>query len=157
MATTAFDVYHRESAWGRIGYRAAATGAVLIAIWVAATAAAIYSPDLITGANREHMQLAMFFVWPMAAVATGMVLLAAAVSRHGADELGPWAVYALVTVLGWAGAAFASIFVSPMVTGTDPTTIPLAVLIAPIFAVLVTAYACIYVAGGSAGSTPKNR
>lgn len=89
MATTAISGHQREAAWGRIGYRAAATGAVLIAIWVAATAAAIYSPDLITGANHEHMQLAMFLVWPMAAVATGMVLLAAAVSRQGADELGP--------------------------------------------------------------------
>jgi len=37
-----------------------------------------------------------------------------------------------------------------MVTGTDPTTIPLAALTAPIFASLVTAFASIYVAGGPA-------
>ncbi len=108
-----------------VGYRALATAISLVAIWVAATIAAVYSPDMISGSNHEHLQLSMFLAWPLAAVATGMVLLAAGI---------------------------ASVFVSPMVTGTDPTTIPLAAVVAPLFAVLVTAYASIYVAGaGSEG------
>lgn len=155
MSTTAISGHRTESTLDKLGYRALATGAVLVAIWVAATLAAIYSPDLVSGSNHDHIQLAMFFVWPLAAVATGMVLLAAGVSRHEGTEPGPWAVFAAVTAIAWIGAALGSIFVSPMVTGTDPTTIPLAALIAPVFAVLVTAYACIYVAG--AGAKPITR
>jgi len=81
-----------------------------------------------------------------------MVLLAAGVSRHAIESAGAWAVYALLTTLAWCGAAIASVFVSPMVTGTDPTTIPIASIVAPIFAMLVTAYASIYVAGAGSDS-----
>jgi len=133
-----------------VGYRALATAISLVAIWVAATIAAVYSPDMITGSNQEHLQLAMFFVWPLAGVATGMVLLAAGVSRRMVESVGAWSVFAVVTAVAWCGAAIASVFVSPMVTGTDPTTIPLAALVARLFAVLVTAYASIYVAGAGA-------
>jgi hypothetical protein len=135
-----------------VGYRALATAISLVAIWVAATIAAVYSPDMITGSNHEHLQLAMFLAWPLAAVATGMVLLAAGVSRRAIESAAAWAVYAVLIAVAWCGAAIVSVFVSPMVTGTDPTTIPVAALLAPIFAVLVTAYASIYVAGaGSEG------
>lgn len=146
MATTPIARHQTVPALG-IGYRALATGLSLAAIWVGATIAAVYSPDLVTGSNHEHLQLAMFLAWPLAAVATGMVLLAAGVTRREVDAAGPWAVYALLNVLAWGGAALASVFVSPMVTGSDPTTIPLAAVIGPIFGVLVTAYNSIYVAG----------
>ena len=135
-----------------VGYRAVATAISLVAIWVAATIAAVYSPDMITGSNQEHLQLSMFLAWPLAAVATGMVLLAAGVSRRAVESAGAWAVFAVLTGVAWSAAAIASVFVSPMVTGTDPTTIPLAAIVAPLFAVLVTAYGSIYVAGaGSEG------
>ncbi|HET9782527.1 MAG TPA: hypothetical protein VFR33_12205 [Candidatus Dormibacteraeota bacterium] len=136
----------------RLGYRTISVGVALIAIWGAATIMAVYSPDLITGSNHEHLQLAVAFAWPLAAIATGMVLLAAGVTRRATEVAGAWAVYALLVLLAWGGAAVASVFGAPMVTGTDPTTIPLAVLIAPLFAVLVTAYASIYIAGASADS-----
>jgi hypothetical protein len=93
----------------------------------------------------------MFLVWPLAAVATGMVLLAAGVSRRSGEAAGPWVVYAVLNALAWFGAAIASVYVSPMVTGTDPTTIPIASLVAPVLGVLVTAYASIYVAGAASG------
>lgn len=151
MAIKPMTGMHRIELAG-IGYRAAATGVALIAIWAAATAAAIYAPDLVIGSQHDHLQLAMFFAWPLAAVATGMVLLAAGVSRRGGETAGPWIVFALLNGLAWIGAALTSVFAAPMVTGTDPTTIPVAVLVAPLFAVLVTAYASIYVAGASAES-----
>ncbi|HZQ49978.1 MAG TPA: hypothetical protein VFB69_06685 [Candidatus Dormibacteraeota bacterium] len=146
MATRPITEYRTAPVLG-VGYRAAATAASLAAIWVAATIAAVYSPDLVTGSNQEHLQLAMFLAWPLAAVATGMVLLAAGVTRRDAEAAGPWAVYAVLNALAWGGAALAGVFVAPMVTGTDPTTIPLAAVLGPIFAVLVTAYGSIYVAG----------
>ena len=148
MATKPITGYQSAPLAG-LGYRTVSTAVALFAIWAAAIIAAVYSPDMITGSNHEHLQLAMFFAFPLAAVATGMVLLAAGVSRRASEAPGPWTVYALLTAIAWAGYAVASVFVSPMVTGTDPTTIPLAALIGPAFAVLVTAYASIYVAGAA--------
>lgn len=145
MATKPISGYQAAPLLG-LGYRSVSAGIALIAIWVSAIIAAVYSPDMISGANHEHLQLAMFFAFPLAAVATAMVLLAAGVSRR-ATQAGPWTVYAVVTAIAWAGYAVASVFASPMVTGTDPTTIPLAGVLGPVFAVLVTAYASIYVAG----------
>jgi hypothetical protein len=71
------------------------------------------------------------------------------VSRRGAEAAGPWAVFAALNAVAWFGAAVASVYATPMVTGTDPTTIPIASIVAPIFSVLVTAYASIYVAGAA--------
>ncbi len=151
MATRSVQSVHSTPILG-VGYRAASTAISLVAIWVAATIAAIYSPDMITGSNHEHMQLAMFLAWPLAAAATAMVLLAAGVSRRTVEAAGPWAVYAVLVALAWSASAIASVFVSPMVTGTDPTTIPIASVVAPIFAMLVTAYGSIYVAGAGSES-----
>lgn len=147
MATKPISGFRETPALLGVGYRAASTAVALVAIWGSATLAALYAPDMITGSNHEHMQLAMFLAWPLAAVATGMVLLAAGVSRREVQAAGPWALYALLTAIAWAASAVASVFVSPMVTGTDPTTIPIAAIVSPLFAVLVTAYAAIYVAG----------
>jgi hypothetical protein len=147
MATKPISTYRGSTAVLGLGHRALATGLALVSIWVAATIAAVFAPDMVTGSNHEHFQLTMFLVWPLAAVATGMVLLAAGVSRRGAETAGPWGVYAVLNALAWFGAAIASVYVTPMVTGSDPTTIPIASLVAPVFSVLVTAYASIYVAG----------
>jgi len=149
MATKPISTYRSSTAFLGLGYRAFSTGLALISIWVAATIAAVFAPDLVTGSNHEHLQLAMFLVWPLAAVATGMVLLAAGVSRRSGEAAGPWVVYVVLNALAWFGAAIASVYVSPMVTGTDPTTIPIASLVAPVLSVLVTAYASIYVAGAA--------
>lgn len=145
MATRPISEYHAAPLLG-LGYRSVAAGIVVVEIWISAVIAAVYSPDMISGSNQEHLQLAMFFAFPLAAVATGMVLLAAGVSGR-TSGVGPWVVYAAVNMVAWAGYAVASVFASPMVTGTDPTTIPLAAVIGPVFAVLVTAYSSIYVAG----------
>jgi hypothetical protein len=149
MATRLISTGKESSAVFGLGYRAISTGLTLVAIWASATLAVVFAPDLVTGSNQEHIQVAMFLVWPLAVVATGMVLLAAVVSRRAGEAAGPWAVYAVLNALAWLGAAVAGIYVAPMVTGTDPTTIPIASIVAPIFSVLVTAYASIYVAGAS--------
>lgn len=149
MATKPLSTYRGSTAALGLGYRALSIGLTLASIWVAATIAVVFAPDLVTGSNHEHFQLAMFLMWPLAAVATGMVLLAAGVSRRGAEAAGPWAIYATLNAFAWFGAAIASVYVTPTVTGSDPTTVPIASIVAPVFSVLVTAYASIYVAGAA--------
>ncbi len=43
-------------------------------------------------------------------------------------------------------AALTSIFASPFVTGTDPTTIPLATVIAPVVGAIVTGFLALHAA-----------
>jgi len=150
MATKPIGGYPALTRPLKIGYRAIATSAALLAIWAAVILAGIYAPDMVTGSNHEHLQIAALAGWPLAIAASGMVLLASAVSRRTDETVGPWVVFGIAVVLAWVAVLLTSIFAPSMVTGTDPTTIPLAALTAPIFASLVTAFASIYVAGGPA-------
>jgi len=150
MATKPISGYPSLTRPLRIGYRAIATSVALLAIWAAVILASIYAPDMVTGSNHEHLQIAAFAGWPWAIVASGMVLLASGVSRRADEALGAWVVFGLAVVLAWVAVLLTSIFAPSMVTGTDPTTIPIAALTGPIFACLVTAFASIYVAGGPA-------
>ena len=150
MATRPFAGFPAVRTPLRIGYRAIATSVALVAIWAAVVVASIFSPDLVTGSNHEHLTIAAFIGLPLAVAATGMVLLAAGVSHRTDAMPGAWVVFGLVMVLAWGTVLLTSLFAPSMVTGTDPTTIPVPAIIGPIFAVLVTAFASIFIAGGPA-------
>lgn len=47
----------------------------------------------------------------------------------------------------WLAVLLVSIFTPQLVIGTDPTRLPVAAMISPIFGVIVTAYICVFVAG----------
>jgi hypothetical protein len=113
-------------------------------IWLTTLAAAVFSPDLITGSQQEHLPLVGILGWLWAAVATGYVLM---VGRGGSSYRAgiPGFVFGLVAV--WIAMALASIFAPPMVTGTDPTQIPLIAIVVPIAAMAVTGFICLHAAG----------
>ena len=46
----------------------------------------------------------------------------------------------------WATTAVASIFAPPLVTGTDPTRIPLVAMLVPLAAMAVTGFICLHAA-----------
>jgi len=131
----------------RIGPRAISTAAGVVVMWASVVVAGVFAPDLVTGANHEHFQLAAVIGWPLGAVGTGMILLAAVVGGAPVAEGVRWYVFGTVVAAIWIAVALTSVLAPAMVTGTDPTTVPLAALVAPIFAVLGTAFASIYVAG----------
>ncbi|MET0779983.1 MAG: hypothetical protein ABWZ16_00510 [Microbacterium sp.] len=74
-------------------------------------------------------------VWPWTAAAVGYVLLAG--GRSGSRDL----VVGVTFV--WAVVAVLAIAAPTMVTGTDPTRIPLAALIAPPFGTVATGFLAI--------------
>ena len=123
-----------------------APGISVAAIWLATLAAALFSPDLITGSQQEHLPLAGALDWLWAAVATGYVLMA---DRDG-DPHGPTRSGAGSFVLSvsavWAATALASILAPPLVTGTDPTQIPLVAIMVPLVAMAVTGFVCLHAA-----------
>jgi len=117
------------------------SGLAIAAIWAAAASAAIWAPDLVSGSAQDHIPIiAMIFpIWAL--LATGFVVMAPATTAN--DRRRVWAVYAGTVAVVWATAAAIAIAGPALVTGSDPTTIPIAGMIAPIIAMAATAFATV--------------
>jgi hypothetical protein len=121
-------------------------GTSVALIWIAAAMASIWSPDMITGSEHEHLAIAAFVDWFYAAIATGLVLMAfGRRTLGGSRQL--WTGFTVAVGSIWIVVALASIFAPSMVTGSDPTTIPIAAFAAPLAGVIATAFASVFVAG----------
>ena len=57
---------------------------------------------------------------------------------------------AVIIAVVWVAVAIASVYAPSLVTGSDPTTVPLAGLLAPVAGVLVTGYLSVFAAGMAA-------
>lgn len=99
-------------------------------IWLAAAAVSVAAPDMVTGSEHEHLPLALMTVWLWAAVGTAYAVMTP--RRAGRAS---WTVAVSVV---WLVAALTAVAAPVMVTGTDPTRIPLAAVIAPPVAAVVT-------------------
>ena len=128
--------------WADVWERPMTAVAVIV---IAAVLASVFAPDLVTGREHEHFPLVALTIWPWAAAAVGYVLMAG--RRGRVREL----VVGVAVV--WAAVAILVIAVPAMVTGTDPTRIPLAALIAPPFGAVATGFLAIAHAGASAAPT----
>jgi hypothetical protein len=124
------------------------TATALVGIWVFSGLIAVFSPDLVSGTEQEHIPIAAITIWFYAGLATAFVLLGAAVRGRTADaEPTPLALGAITAGI-WFVVAAASIFAPVMETGSDPTTVPIAALVAPIVGLLATAFISVFAAGG---------
>jgi hypothetical protein len=128
-------------------------GIAVLAIWLAAAAASIWSPDLVSGTQQEHIPLAAIFDWFYAALATGLVLMAFGRRSPGASR-SLWLGFTVAVAGIWFVVAVASIFAPSIETGSDPTTLPIAALATPIAGVITTAFVSVFVAG-SAGESKR--
>jgi hypothetical protein len=106
------------------------TATAITAIWVATAAIAIWAPDLVSGSQHEHLPIALATTWLWACLASAY----AAMTPQRSSRAGwTWSVTSL-----WVVTAAVCVFAPAMVTGTDPTRIPLGVLVAPPVAAAVT-------------------
>ena len=105
-----------------------AVGSVLLATMLLS----IFSPDMVTGSAQEHLPIVAILSWFWGLVAVGY--LGFVRTSHAGPALG------LTVAVLWLGVAVTSIFAPEMVTGTDPTQIPIAALVAPILGSLATAF-----------------
>jgi hypothetical protein len=128
------------------GSRYVFAGVSVASIWVAVAIASIWSPDMITGSQHEHLPIAAFTDWLYAAIATGLVLMTFSRRTPGAGR-SLWLGFTVAIGSIWFIVALASIFAPSMVTGTDPTTIPIAAFASPVAGVVATAFASVFVAG----------
>jgi hypothetical protein len=95
-------------------------------------AASIFSPDLITGSNQEHLPLAGMIDWLWGLVAIGYLAFARGARSDPS--------FGIAVAILWLAVAVTSIAAPEMVTGTDPTRIPIAVFIAPVVGCLATGF-----------------
>jgi hypothetical protein len=112
--------------------RAAVTSPVVAvgAIWLCSALLAIFAPDMVTGSEHDHLPIAAMTVWPWTFAATAYVVMAA---RRASSV---WLVWAVVAI--WVSVLVAGVAAPVMVTGTDPTEIPMAALLTPIVGALAT-------------------
>ncbi|RNM12755.1 hypothetical protein [Nocardioides pocheonensis] len=112
-------------------------------IWAASAVIAIGAPDMVSGSQHEHLPIAAITVWLWAAVGSGYASMAPV---HDARAW-LWAV-----ALVWGATAVATVLAPEMVTGSDPTRIPIVALVAPPVAAVVTGFLALNQAVGEAGS-----
>jgi len=111
----------------------------LVAIWIPVILASLLAPDLVSGSEQEHLPLPAMLTWIFGLIATG------AMRRHTmrkstvyADKLGAWKTgYGLIGVI-WVIVMLVSIFGPVLETGSDPTSLPLAAIIAPVAGAVLT-------------------
>ena len=101
---------------------------------------------MITGTEHERLAIAAVIDWFPAAIASGLVLMAFSRRTRGSSP-SLWLGFLIAIGSIWAAVALVSIFSPALVTGSDPTTVPIAVFIAPIGGVIATAFASVFVAG----------
>jgi len=129
------------------------TAVAVVSIWLAVGLAAIFAPDLVTGSQQEHIPIAAFGDWLWGGIATALVLLAA--SRRVGGAMRPlWAGMAVAVGGIWLVVLLASVFSPQIVTGTDPTRIPIGAIVSPVAGAIATAFVSVFVAG-SAGREQK--
>lgn len=107
-------------------------------IWAAVLAISLLSPDMVSGSEQQRMPIAAFSTWIWGLVATAFVFSFWTRMRglpHRAELHRP---LALGVALVWGAAALVSVLSPEMVTGSDPTRIPVASFVAPVAATVLT-------------------
>ena len=153
------EIRHVEAAGSRSqraaeGSRYWFAAVAVCSIWLALAAASIWSPDLVSGTEQDHVPIAAFTDWFYAVIATGLVFLA--FSRRTRD-LGrsSWEAFTFAISAIWLVVAAISIWTPELVSGADQTHVPIAALVSPIAGVLATAFASVFVAGSPGEDVSK--
>ena len=110
-------------------------------IWVAVLLLSLLAPDLVSGSEQDHLPVAAFTAWFWGGVGTLVFLLVMGRLRGRASWQPVWIGLSVVTLGIWAVAAILGVTLPVTETGTDPTRIPLAAILAPVAATMLTALA----------------
>lgn len=118
------------------------TAAAITAIWAAVVLISVFAPDLISGTEQGHTPLPAILTWIWGMIASRHVVTTV-VQRRSPDRM-VWTAQLLAwtTVPVWAAATLVAVFAPVLVTGTDPTHFPIAAIVAPIAAMIVTQLTC---------------
>ena len=113
--------------------------ASITAIVSSASVTTLFAPHMVTGSAHDDFPLPGVLVWLWAMIAIVYVRVLSNAPSSGA--LSPrWA--AEITAI-WALSAVLCIWGPVLVTGTDPTRLPLTAISAPVLAALATGLVCL--------------
>jgi hypothetical protein len=110
-------------------------------IWVAVLLLSLLAPDLVSGSEQDHLPVAAFTTWFWGAVGTLVFLWVMGRLRGSVRWQPVWIGFSVVTLAIWAVATVLGIILPVIVTGTDPTRVPVAAIFAPVAAAMLTALA----------------
>ena len=114
-----------ETSW--TAWTLAAVGSIGIAVVLIS----LFSHDMIHGSEHQRMPIAAFGTWIWGFGASIAAVVAMARLRGDVRRRPMWMMLSGATTAIWSAATVVSIFGPTQVTGSDPTTIPLAALISP--------------------------
>jgi hypothetical protein len=110
-------------------------------IWVAVLLISLFSPDLVSGSEHEHLPVAAITAWFWGGVGTLVLLLAMGRLRGRPNWRPIWVGLSVATLVIWSAATILAITLPVIETGTDPTRVPVAAIVAPVAAAMLTALA----------------
>ena len=115
---------------------AAMTLAGLGIIWVAVVVISLFAPDLISGSEQEHLPIAALTSWVAGVIGTGAVVKTMRSARQAGDRFGPLVLGSVAVI--WVVATLVALLAPDLVTGSDPTRLPIAAIVAPFAAAALT-------------------
>jgi hypothetical protein len=95
----------------------------------------------VSGSEQEHLPVAAITAWFWGGVGTLVLLLAMGRLRGSPSWQPVWIGLSVVTLVIWTVATVLAITLPVIETGTDPTRVPVAAIVAPVAAAMLTALA----------------
>ena len=117
------------------------TAAGIGGIWAAVLLISLFSPDLVSGSEQEHLPVAAITAWFWGGVGTLVLLLAMGRLRGRPSWRPIWVGLSVATLVIWTVATILAVTLPVIETGTEPTRIPVAAIVAPVAAAMLTALA----------------
>ena len=114
-------------------------------VWIAVVLISAFAPDLVSGSEQEHLPLAAITAWLWGLLGTWGFVNGMSKLRGDAAREPIWKGLSFAVIALWAVASVLSIWLPVMETGSDPTSLPLAALVAPLAAAALTAVASLVV------------
>jgi hypothetical protein len=112
------------------------------AIWAAVVVISALSPDSVTGSEQQHVPIAAVLTWMWGLVASRSLVTTLVAQRDHPDRYPGLRLLVAGVAAAWAVAAVVAITAPEIVTGSDPTRIPIWAILAPVASLLVTTTAC---------------
>lgn len=114
----------------------------LAAVWLAVILISAFSPDQVSGAQQDHIPIAAILTWIWGLIASRSLITLLAKQREHPERFADVRLLVGGVAVVWGIATLVAIFGPVMVTGTDPTKLPLAAILAPIAAMVLTTTGC---------------
>ncbi len=113
--------------------------AAVATVWLGVLLVSLFAPHFISGSQQEHIPIAALVTWISGAAATRSVLNAMLRRQTTSLDNDQFLKGMTVSVAAvWIVVTLVGIFVPSVLTGSDPTHIPLAAILAPIAGAIVT-------------------